>query len=124
MELLGRVVDALGNPIDGAGPLVRLLTLNKSKDIIESPNWSFYSKFACLNFQNNKTRQRVGVKAPGIIPRQSVKEPMQVIISRFCNILQCLVFLFVLWVLKFSRFKYPNLTSDYVLFFLDWYQGS
>ena len=49
MELLGRVVDALGNPIDGAGPL------------------------------GNKTRQRVGVKAPGIIPRQSVKEPMQVI---------------------------------------------
>jgi F-type H+-transporting ATPase subunit alpha len=48
LELLGRVVDALGNPIDGAGPL------------------------------GNKTRQRVGVKAPGIIPRQSVKEPMQV----------------------------------------------
>ena len=47
-ELLGRVVDALGNPIDGAGPL------------------------------NAKARQRVGVKAPGIIPRQSVKEPMQV----------------------------------------------
>merc|ERR1739844_692927 len=46
-ELLGRVVDALGNPIDGAGPL------------------------------NAKARQRVGVKAPGIIPRQSVKEPMQ-----------------------------------------------
>ena len=47
--MLGRVVDALGNPIDGAGPL------------------------------GNKTRQRVGVKAPGIIPRQSVKEPMQVL---------------------------------------------
>jgi len=47
MELLGRVVDALGNPIDGAGPI------------------------------GAKTRQRVGVKAPGIIPRQSVKEPMQ-----------------------------------------------
>ena len=47
-ELLGRVVDALGNPIDGAGPL------------------------------NAKARQRVGIKAPGIIPRQSVKEPMQV----------------------------------------------
>jgi F-type H+-transporting ATPase subunit alpha len=47
IELLGRVVDALGNPIDGAGPL------------------------------GNKTRARVGVKAPGIIPRQSVKEPMQ-----------------------------------------------
>merc|ERR1712088_1050997 len=46
-ELLGRVVDALGNPIDGAGPL------------------------------NEKARQRVGIKAPGIMPRQSVKEPMQ-----------------------------------------------
>ena len=51
-ELLGRVVDALGNPIDGAGPL------------------------------NASGRQRVGIKAPGIIPRQSVKEPMQV-----CNVL-------------------------------------
>merc|ERR1712218_299824 len=46
-ELLGRVVDALGNPIDGAGPI------------------------------NSKVRSRVGLKAPGIIPRQSVKEPMQ-----------------------------------------------
>jgi len=46
-ELLGRVVDALGNPIDGAGPI------------------------------GAKARQRVGIKAPGIIPRQSVKEPMQ-----------------------------------------------
>jgi len=46
-EILGRVVDALGNPIDGKGPL------------------------------NNKTRARVGLKAPGIIPRTSVKEPMQ-----------------------------------------------
>merc|ERR1712121_293899 len=45
--LLGRVVDALGNPIDGAGPI------------------------------GSATRQRVGIKAPGIIPRQSVKEPMQ-----------------------------------------------
>jgi len=45
--LLGRVVDALGNPIDGKGPL---------KDV---------------------TMSRVEVKAPGIIPRQSVKEPMQ-----------------------------------------------
>merc|ERR1719226_311687 len=47
MECLGRVVDALGNPIDGKGPI------------------------AC------KERYRVGLKAPGIIPRQSVKEPMQ-----------------------------------------------
>merc|ERR1712012_761638 len=46
-ELLGRVVDALGNPIDGAGPI------------------------------NSSQRFRVGLKAPGIIPRQSVREPMQ-----------------------------------------------
>merc|ERR1712223_791864 len=46
-ELLGRVVDALGNPIDGAGPI------------------------------NSGQRFRVGLKAPGIIPRQSVREPMQ-----------------------------------------------
>jgi F-type H+-transporting ATPase subunit alpha len=45
--LLGRVVDGLGNPIDGKGPLVDV------------------------------TRSRVEVKAPGIIPRQSVHEPMQ-----------------------------------------------
>jgi F-type H+-transporting ATPase subunit alpha len=45
-ELLGRVVDALGNPIDGKGSV------------------------------GNK-RARVGVKAPGIIPRISVREPMQ-----------------------------------------------
>ena len=46
-ELLGRVVDGLGNPIDGKG------NLSASK------------------------RKRVEVKAPGIIPRQSVNEPMQ-----------------------------------------------
>uniref|UniRef100_A0A673MI50 ATP synthase subunit alpha n=1 Tax=Sinocyclocheilus rhinocerous TaxID=307959 RepID=A0A673MI50_9TELE len=46
-ELLGRVVDALGNPIDGKGPL------------------------------GSKERRRVGLKAPGIIPRISVREPMQ-----------------------------------------------
>jgi F-type H+-transporting ATPase subunit alpha len=45
--LLGRVVDGLGNPIDGKGPLV------------------------------NVRQSRVEVKAPGIIPRQSVSEPMQ-----------------------------------------------
>ncbi len=45
--LLGRVVDGLGNPIDGKGPL---------KDV---------------------ERRRVEVKAPGIVPRQSVSEPMQ-----------------------------------------------
>ncbi len=46
-ELLGRVVDALGNPIDGKGPI-------KSAE-----------------------RKRVDVKAPGILPRRSVHEPMQ-----------------------------------------------
>ena len=46
-ELLGRVVDGLGNPIDGKGPL------------------------------NAKEFRRVEVKAPGIIPRKSVHEPMQ-----------------------------------------------
>ncbi|AQZ51272.1 MULTISPECIES: F0F1 ATP synthase subunit alpha [Martelella] len=44
--LLGRVVDALGNPIDGKGPI------------------------------NSDTRAVVDVKAPGIIPRKSVHEPM------------------------------------------------
>ena len=47
-ELLGRVVDGLGNPIDGKGSL--------SKEL---------------------KRNRVEVKAPGIIPRKSVNEPMQ-----------------------------------------------
>ncbi|WP_350335570.1 F0F1 ATP synthase subunit alpha [Coralliovum pocilloporae] len=44
--LLGRVVDALGNPIDGKGPI------------------------------ESDTRARVDVKAPGILPRKSVHEPM------------------------------------------------
>ena len=47
-ELLGRVVDGLGNPIDGKG-----------------------------NLSEKIKRMRVEVKAPGIIPRQSVSEPMQ-----------------------------------------------
>ena len=45
--LLGRVVDALGNPIDGKGPI------------------------------EAERRMKVDVKAPGIIPRKSVHEPMQ-----------------------------------------------
>src|SRR5437868_2636983 len=45
--LLGRVVDGLGNPIDGKGPLA------------------------------TTERRLVEVKAPGIIPRKSVSEPMQ-----------------------------------------------
>ena len=47
-ELLGRVVDGLGNPIDG-------------KDALDK----------------GLKRNRVEVKAPGIIPRQSVSEPVQ-----------------------------------------------
>ncbi|MGH1377470.1 MAG: F0F1 ATP synthase subunit alpha [Alphaproteobacteria bacterium] len=46
-ELLGRVVDPLGNPIDGKGPI------------------------------KSKSSSRIEVKAPGIIPRKSVHEPMQ-----------------------------------------------
>ena len=45
--LLGRVVDGLGNPIDGKGNI------------------------------DSKDRRRIELKAPGIIPRQSVSEPMQ-----------------------------------------------
>src|SRR5215204_6032971 len=45
--LLGRVVDALGNPIDGKGPI------------------------------EGSERRRVEMKAPGIIPRKSVHEPVQ-----------------------------------------------
>src|SRR5690349_5426084 len=45
--LLGRVVDSLGTPIDGKGPI------------------------------QASERKRVDVKAPGIIPRRSVNEPMQ-----------------------------------------------
>ena len=46
-ELLGRVVDALGNPIDGKGPI------------------------------KASGRTKAQVKAPGILPRRSVHEPMQ-----------------------------------------------
>ncbi|KAM0281006.1 hypothetical protein ACHAQH_003735 [Verticillium albo-atrum] len=46
-ELLGRVVDALGNPIDGKGPL------------------------------NASEKRRAQLKAPGILPRQSVNQPVQ-----------------------------------------------
>ncbi len=46
-ELLGRVVDGLGNPIDGKGPI------------------------------QSSEKRRIELKAPGIIPRQSVSEPMQ-----------------------------------------------
>lgn len=46
-ELLGRVLDALGNPIDGEGPI------------------------------RTDSRRMVDLKAPGIIPRRGVHEPMQ-----------------------------------------------
>src|SRR5688500_2656228 len=46
-ELVGRVVDALGEPIDGRGPI------------------------------NAKERRRIEIKAPGIVARQPVKEPLQ-----------------------------------------------
>jgi len=46
-ELIGRVVDALGEPIDGRGPI------------------------------DAKDRRRIELKAPGIVARQPVKEPLQ-----------------------------------------------
>ncbi|KAF5017863.1 hypothetical protein F66182_10178 [Fusarium sp. NRRL 66182] len=46
-EMLGRVVDALGNPIDGKGPI------------------------------QTKEKRRAQLKAPGILPRKSVNEPVQ-----------------------------------------------
>jgi len=46
-ELVGRVVDALGEPIDGRGPI------------------------------DSKARRRIELKAPGIVARQPVKEPLQ-----------------------------------------------
>jgi F-type H+-transporting ATPase subunit alpha len=46
-ELLGRVVDGLGNPIDGRGPI------------------------------NSKHTRKIEIKAPGIVQRKSVHEPMQ-----------------------------------------------
>ncbi|KAK1827194.1 ATP synthase [Podospora conica] len=46
-EMLGRVIDALGNPIDGKGPI------------------------------KTTERRRAQLKAPGILPRQSVREPVQ-----------------------------------------------
>lgn len=45
--MLGRVVDALGNPIDGKGPI------------------------------KTTEKRRAQLKAPGILPRQSVREPVQ-----------------------------------------------
>ena len=65
--MLGRVVDALGNAIDGFGPI------------------------------KSDQRQRVELKAPGIIPRKSVHEPMQTglksvdsLVSTLCFLIECL----------------------------------
>jgi F-type H+-transporting ATPase subunit alpha len=65
-ELLGRVVDALGNPIDGKGSLAGA----KRYAIVQPSLW-----LSILIVIINSAR--VGVKAPGIIPRISVREPMQ-----------------------------------------------
>jgi F-type H+-transporting ATPase subunit alpha len=46
-ELIGRVVNALGEPIDGRGPI------------------------------DAKTKRRIEIKAPGVVARQPVKEPLQ-----------------------------------------------
>ena len=63
MECLGRVVDALGNPIDAKVSL------------------PFADRFITLVYVQGplgaSQRYRVGLKAPGIIPRESVSERMQ-----------------------------------------------
>lgn len=56
-DLLGRVVDALGEPIDGRGPLLK--------------------DYKTAKRHTGREMSRVEVKAPGIIARQSVSEPMQ-----------------------------------------------
>lgn len=78
-ELLGRVVDALGNPIDGK---VSVTKSNSAKSEacfcgIETAVWFFFSSLFLKGPITSKTRRRVGLKAPGIIPRISVREPMQ-----------------------------------------------
>ncbi|NXX69535.1 ATPA synthase, partial [Spizella passerina] len=71
-ELLGRVVDALGNPIDGKVSVTRcLLPLL----VCDTDCNSFFLLFK--GSVASKMRRRVGLKAPGIIPRISVREPMQ-----------------------------------------------
>ncbi len=57
--MLGRVVDPLGNPIDGHGPI------------------------------KSDQRQRVELKAPGIIPRKSVHEPMQTGLKSVDSLVSC-----------------------------------
>jgi len=54
-SVLGRVINVLGEPIDNAGPLVK-------KEVLET--------------KMNEEKDKVEVKAPGIIDRQSVKEPL------------------------------------------------
>lgn len=57
--MLGRVLDPLGEPIDGLGPIV------------------------------STQRQRIELKAPGIIPRKSVHEPMQTGIKSVDALVSC-----------------------------------
>lgn len=66
--MLSRVVDALGNPIDGLGPI------------------------------KSDMRQRVELKAPGIIPRKSVHEPMQTGLKSVDSLV-CLSFICLLTIL-------------------------
>lgn len=67
--MLGRVVDPLGNAIDGKGPI------------------------------ESDTRQRIELKAPGIIPRKSVHEPMQTGLKAVDSLVSTLEFC---WLTKYS----------------------
>jgi len=93
--LLGRVVDGLGNPIDGKGPLTDVTrsrveikegqTVKRTRAIVDVPvGKGLLGRVvdALGNPIDGKgpikadKRARVDVKAPGIIPRKSVHEPM------------------------------------------------
>ena len=71
--MLGRVVDALGNPIDGLGPI------------------------------KSDMRQRIELKAPGIIPRKSVNEPMQTGLKSV-DVLVSIILLMIFYVMKDSYY--------------------
>ena len=84
-EILGRVVDALGNPIDGKGPI------------------------------NSDQRQRIELKAPGIIPRKSVHEPMQTGLKSVDSLVSDLSKR-TLRLVRFNRTEHATFSLRYILY--------
>ena len=85
-EILGRVVDALGNPIDGKGPI------------------------------NSDMRQRIELKAPGIIPRKSVHEPMQTGLKSVDSLVSALVKRTRCGWVRFNRTANATFSLRYILY--------